>query len=55
MAKAFAARRPQAAEDNQISGGHSGVVLTDQPDLRLIKLGYIVPFGYRGHRPHTAD
>jgi uncharacterized membrane protein YdbT with pleckstrin-like domain len=43
MAKSFAARGPQAVEYNQIRGGHSGIVLTDQPDLRLIKLGYIVP------------
>jgi uncharacterized membrane protein YdbT with pleckstrin-like domain len=43
MAKAFAANRPQAIEDNQIRRGHTELVLSEKPDLRLIKLGYIVP------------
>jgi hypothetical protein len=43
MAKAFAAREPQVIEGNQIRHGHSEHILTDQPDLRLIKFGYVVP------------
>ncbi len=43
MSGAVATNRLKAVEGNQFGSGRIKPVLTDKPDLRLIKLGYSVP------------
>ena len=43
MSGALATNRLKAVEGNQFGSGRIKPVLTDKPDLRLIRLGYFVP------------